>query len=90
MSKFEHLEKKVNNFDEEQQKIYYSQKKQRFSDSIWKLKSVLDENCKFYCKCGHSLYIYPPATKRICNWCGLYVFKDKKEEFNYRLKQYLK
>lgn len=81
---------KVNNYEEEQQKLYYSQKKQKFTDSIWKLKCVLDENCKFYCNCGHSILIYPPATKRICSWCGHYVFKDKNEEFRYRLKEQLK
>lgn len=26
-------------------------------------------------------------TKRICKHCGYYIFKDKKEEYNYRLKE---
>lgn len=42
-----------------------------------------------YCQnCGHSLLI-GSQEKVICNWRGYYVFKDKKAEFKYRLKEQL-
>ena len=39
------------------------------------------------CKCGHSTYIPPELDKVICSWCGNYVFKDNKKEFEYRFKE---
>ena len=46
---------------------------------------------KVYCKCGHSLVFYPMEhrIKKICSWCGYYVYKDRKTEFNERLKNIL-
>lgn len=42
---------------------------------------------KIYCtKCGHSL-LMGTQDKAICDWCDHYVFKDKKAEFKYRLKE---
>ena len=40
-------------------------------------------------KCGHrvSFYHFELVTKKICCYCGIYVFKDKKEEFNYRVRE---
>lgn len=35
--------------------------------------------------CGHSLH-FAKVEKKICTWCGNYVFKDKKAEFEYRIK----
>lgn len=44
---------------------------------------------RIYCQnCGHSLII-GKQDKVICDWCGHYVFKDKKAEFKYRLKEQL-
>lgn len=40
------------------------------------------------CKCGHSL-IVGRTGKTICNYCGRYVYKDKKKEFEERLKKVL-
>lgn len=38
---------------------------------------------KVYCSCGHPTFIYPfeKKQKKICTWCGLYVYANKKEEF---------
>ena len=38
-------------------------------------------------KCEHSVVFYPMEHKykKICSWCGYYVYKDKKEEFKERL-----
>lgn len=38
---------------------------------------------KVYCKCGHSTVIYPfeHKNKKICSWCGNYVYKNQLEKF---------
>lgn len=41
-----------------------------------------------YCKCGHSI-IFPKScksNKTICSYCGHYIFKNDKIEFEERLK----
>lgn len=42
------------------------------------------------CKCGHSVAFPNKTDKVICSWCGNYVFKDKKDEFKYKLSQEMK
>lgn len=42
------------------------------------------------CKCGHSVLINAGIDKVLCSWCKNYVFKDKKTEDLYRLKERLK
>lgn len=38
--------------------------------------------------CGHTMFL-GRKDKKVCTWCGRYVFKDKKEEFMYRLGEHL-
>lgn len=41
-----------------------------------------------YCnRCGHSLVFYPfkHINKKICSYCGYYVYKNNKIEFKERL-----
>lgn len=46
------------------------------------------DKVKYKCsKCGHKVVIPVWCDKNICDWCGKYVFKDKKEEFKYRMKE---
>lgn len=40
-------------------------------------------------RCGHSLQV-TRKNKVFCEWCGRYIFKNKKDEFEYRLKEKLK
>lgn len=42
---------------------------------------------KVKCKCGHSVIMPKWVDKQICDWCGNYVFKDKKTEDLYRIKE---
>lgn len=43
---------------------------------------------RFYCSnCGHTVVMMPITSKKMCSWCGTWVFRDKKEEFKYRLKE---
>jgi len=46
----------------------------------------------YKCKCGHSVVIYPfeHKSKKICKWCGEYVYVNKKEEFKDRMRGKLK
>lgn len=39
--------------------------------------------------CGHGMVIPPHLDKIICDWCGNYIFKNKKAEFKYRLQEKL-
>lgn len=47
---------------------------------------VRNENMK-KCKCGHSIVLFPTDEKKICTWCGNYVFYKKIDEFRYRLNE---
>ena len=42
---------------------------------------------KIKCGCGHSVIIPPHKSKVLCDWCKKYVFKTKKDEFEYRMKE---
>lgn len=46
----------------------------------------------YKCKCGHSVVIYPMEhkTRKLCSFCGKYVYINKCEEFKAKLKEKLK
>ena len=46
---------------------------------------------KVYCRCGHSLTIYPmeKKIKKLCSWCGHYVYINKRVEFMDKIKKLL-
>ena len=48
------------------------------------------EEVKVRCKCGHRVIIPYWVDKQLCNWCKSYVFRDKKIEFEYRMKEKVK
>ena len=48
------------------------------------------DKVKYKCKCGHRVVIKHNQTKAICSWCGSYVKKKKKREFNYRISEQIK
>lgn len=47
-------------------------------------KKLLDGRVK--CKCGHSLTMPPGYDKILCTWCGNYAFRNKKAEFDYKMR----
>lgn len=55
------------------------------------IKKIYDEQQKFRhkCNCGHTVYIANKLGVAECSYCHNLVFKDKKSEFEYRLKQNL-
>lgn len=60
-------------------------------NEIWerdekRFRNITDSSIK--CSCGHS--ILTTKQKTLCTWCGNYVYKDKKLEFEERLKSSLK
>lgn len=52
-----------------------------------KMSDELDK-VKYKCQhCGRRVVIPSFLNKILCDWCGHYVFKNKKEEFKYRMKE---
>ena len=45
---------------------------------------------KIKCKCGHTETIKPKAKKKLCSWCGNYIYREAKEEFKNALLRRLK
>ena len=60
-------------------KIRYREDPQKFADTMLKYRC--------YCSCGHSINIPNKMEKVLCSHCGNYVFKDKKAEFEFRLRE---
>ena len=48
-------------------------------------KTYTDNSYK--CRCGHSITIAKSCEKVVCSHCGRYVFREKRDEFMYRLKE---
>ena len=48
------------------------------------------DKVKYTCKCGRRVVIPKWVKKQLCDWCGNYVFKNKKDEFLYRVGEKLK
>ena len=46
-------------------------------------------NNTFKCKCGHSILITNREKKKVCSYCGRLVFRSKRDEYFYRLKEML-
>lgn len=58
--------------------------------------SVLaNEKRKMKIECPHcrhliNFYAFEHVDKKLCDYCKLYVFKDKESEFKYKMKQKMK
>lgn len=60
--------------------------KTHYRENPEKYANILTKS-RIKCNCGHSIVIPACVDKVICSWCGNYVFKDKKTEFEYRINQ---
>lgn len=47
-------------------------------------------SCSYKCACGHTVLMTKRVDKIVCKNCGKYVFKSKKDEFDYRIKEKMK
>lgn len=60
------------------------------NDELDKYNEELNKH-KYICKnCGRKAYIPINKEKTVCNWCHRYVFKSKKAEDLYRIKEKLR
>lgn len=53
-----------------------------------KLHQFIIDNLTYKCPCGHSVVIY--NDKVICTHCNKWVFKNKEDEFKYRINEQLR
>lgn len=58
-------------------------------------ESKLDDESskyKYKCSCGHSVVIYPfeHIERKLCDWCGYYVYTDAEEQKKYDFKTKIK
>lgn len=58
-------------------------------DNVKKIHQERTDNT-YKCKCGHSVVIRPNQDKLLCHWCNKWVFKNREDEFKYRLKEKIK
>lgn len=49
-------------------------------------KSEYMAQIRMYCKCGHSIIMPKYLDKRLCDWCGHWVYRTKEIEFKEKLK----
>lgn len=44
---------------------------------------------RYICNCGHVIHIYPfeRITRKLCSFCGKYVYINKQEEFKAKIKE---
>ena len=48
------------------------------------------QNYMVKCKCSHTLLFTENKDRLCCSHCGHYVYKDKKTEIKYKMKEYLR
>lgn len=60
------------------------------SRETMKLMSIINDKCTVKCKCGHSVSFTNPraSQKRICTYCGHWVY-SKRETFKNEMRKYL-
>lgn len=46
--------------------------------------SILAEH-KIICKCGHRVFVSKLNDRKLCTWCGNYVYRTKQLEFRYKV-----
>lgn len=42
------------------------------------------------CSCGHKVLMNYKQNKKLCSWCGRYVYKNKRDEFREKLEEKIK
>ena len=59
--------------------------------SLEEIKRKYEDKQKYAykCKCGHTVFIVNKSNMCLCSHCKNLVFKDKKTEFEYRMREKL-
>lgn len=53
--------------------------------------TMKERDNKVECKhCGHTVEFWHGENKILCNWCNYWVYKNKKIEFEYKMKGLLR
>ena len=53
--------------------------------------TMKERDNQVYCpKCKHTVEFWSNNNKELCTWCNTFVFKTKKDEFDYKMKGILK
>lgn len=60
------------------------------TEQEWKRMTDEYDKIKYKCKCGHKVVIPKWVDKQLCGWCGHWVFKSKKDECLFRVKEKMK
>lgn len=60
-------------------------------EKIEKMMNVATDNT-YKCSCGHSVPIYPfeHVERKLCRWCGYYVYTDAEKQKKYNFETKLK
>lgn len=65
--------------------------KNYFKDEDYEEKLKLEAENKRICKhCGYSILIPAHKKNKLCKTCGHWVFRNDKDEFEYRMNEQLK
>ena len=60
-------------------------------DREFERQTIVFSANKFKCKhYGHKQLIPNFMKKNLCDWCGHWVFRNEKDEFEYRMKEQMK
>lgn len=56
-----------------------------------KIKAEVYNQNKFPCKhCGHKQLVPNFMKRNLCDWCGHWVFRNDKDEFEFRMQEQIK
>lgn len=60
-----------------------------FKNSEDEKLASMSQKYKYQCSCGHRVLIYPfeHIERKLCDWCGYYVYTDAKKQKQYDFKK---
>lgn len=72
--------------DKENNYLFYNGNWKRDTEEYNRKTSNMEE-CRYYCKCGHSVIIPYYRDTKECSWCHKIIRKDKRREFRDKMRQ---
>ena len=58
-----------------------------YTEKEWDRMTKEYDKTSYACSCGHKVQIPNWKDKILCSWCKKYVFKSKKDEILFRIKE---